>query len=859
MGASIEFDDFAYHPDEVHYLYEDRDGTPLYRECRWVSADGKKHIGPQKWDKDRGDWGDKNLKGIKQVLYNLPEVMFAAQAGGDVYLCEGEKNCDDLTGLGLVATTNSSGASAWHDRYAKDLVGARVHLLLDNDDPGFNRAVKVRNSLVSFDIDLVEILRVNSGHKSDGGDDVSDLLDQGGHIRDMIECSKEIDDWAVSTQKKLMRSGSIDGGKTLDVSGRDWAEWAFKQRKTKKLHRNEMFMDLVQQMRDNKVSEEDAKEWCRKTYRKLVDLGDGEDFTTDEVNIVFNKHFHTEPRDPWTDGLDKEEDSLPEDLPEGYATPERYRYKDGAIQENKGTSWINICDDAVWIVARSINRDGETFWTVRWCVGGETKEVTRDRGEFVNTSKIIGLATYDFPVYGGRSGNTAPLVKYMHELGRRNFKVLPMQTLLEFVGWQEDGTFKYREEDGVWAPDLVSTSQRYVGNGSFDEWKKILQAWGEDDRYMIMVLGSMASCLLDVVGCSAFTLDCYGWTGTGKSLGMQLSSSVWGKPDAWGRGGIIQSWQGTAFSINQKGSRYLGVPIFRDDTKSHRHESDISQTLYTVAEGQTRERGSQSGDVIEAKPWRSLLVSTGEKPATSFGSDPGGYGRVLPVHFDSPIITPPDWTEQELHDSLQQHYGWLGVALIKRLSNMNKDDRGKLKKDWDEYTKQALADSGGDAIARRRSRYVALLMLSSDLIERTVPRWREMLISRHGYRWLLSSGDVEEDLAYKAVRVLWDTANATKVTKWWDISDHEQRPEVGATLYGRWDKSSEGMPMYIQGMAEEILDRNGIAWDEVKRELGSRGWIRRDSSGQYTVSYNIRGDNSRLIILMPSVREMFYG
>jgi hypothetical protein len=81
----------------------------------------------------------------RRVLYRLPQVIAAIEAGHEVWLPEGEKDADALNfhfehaGYQAVATANASGARSWRDEYAQALRGAHVVIVEDNDPPTVNR------------------------------------------------------------------------------------------------------------------------------------------------------------------------------------------------------------------------------------------------------------------------------------------------------------------------------------------------------------------------------------------------------------------------------------------------------------------------------------------------------------------------------------------------------------------------------------------------------------------------------------------------------------------------------------------------------------------------------------------------
>jgi DNA primase len=89
------------------YDYTDADGSLLYQVCR---------MEPKGFRQRRPDGNGKwiwNLKGIQRVLYRLPEVLKT----DEVIIVEGEKDADNLSNLGLAATTSPMGAKKWRVEY----------------------------------------------------------------------------------------------------------------------------------------------------------------------------------------------------------------------------------------------------------------------------------------------------------------------------------------------------------------------------------------------------------------------------------------------------------------------------------------------------------------------------------------------------------------------------------------------------------------------------------------------------------------------------------------------------------------------------------------------------------------------
>jgi hypothetical protein len=111
------------------YDYLDEDGSLLFQVCR--TAD-KRFF--QRRPDGRGGLIN-GLGGLKTVLYCLPEVKQAVLEGKTIFIPEGEKDCDNLARLGLVATTNPMGAGKWGDEYSESLKGGQEKKISQQNYP----------------------------------------------------------------------------------------------------------------------------------------------------------------------------------------------------------------------------------------------------------------------------------------------------------------------------------------------------------------------------------------------------------------------------------------------------------------------------------------------------------------------------------------------------------------------------------------------------------------------------------------------------------------------------------------------------------------------------------------------------
>ena len=124
--------------------------------------------------------GDKEARGLgKHPL----SAAGAAKPDDTIWICEGEKDADNVAAHDLVATSNPEGAGKWTDELNKWFLGKqRVNILEDNDDAGRAPALKVAAAIHGVGVPDVRII---SFPELPEHDDVSDWLAQG-HTKDEL-------------------------------------------------------------------------------------------------------------------------------------------------------------------------------------------------------------------------------------------------------------------------------------------------------------------------------------------------------------------------------------------------------------------------------------------------------------------------------------------------------------------------------------------------------------------------------------------------------------------------------------------------------------------------------------------------
>ncbi len=168
------------------YAYQDATGKVVSEKVRYDPKDFR-----QRWPDGNGGWFWKRPPSAHAVLYRLPELLDGIAAGRDIFVIEGEKDCDRLAALGLCATCNIEGAAKgdqkakWRPEYTAQLAGAaRVILIPDHDEPGRAHMAHIAKTLRGK-VGDVRILELPGLSGAKGDNDVSDWLNKGHTVEEL--------------------------------------------------------------------------------------------------------------------------------------------------------------------------------------------------------------------------------------------------------------------------------------------------------------------------------------------------------------------------------------------------------------------------------------------------------------------------------------------------------------------------------------------------------------------------------------------------------------------------------------------------------------------------------------------------
>lgn len=386
--------------------------------------------------------------------------------------------------------------------------------------------------------------------------------------------------------------------------------------------------------------------------------------------------------------------------------------------------------------------DGTTWVRLDW--GAEQRHGHRvvPRGQIADSRMLTGLADYDAPIH---SGINRDAVEYLADFEAHNRAALPEARTTSRMGWQDQSHTDFlwgrtllrpgvlpepgaSVEDlppSLWKPDQVhllveggaaEVASGFRAGGTWEGWRAVVQEALPYSSVILAIYAALVPPLMPLVpGLPNFIVDWSGITSTGKTTTLRLGASVWGSPDERGSG-LMLSWDATNVWIERTIGTLHCLPMFLDDTKRARRQSDVARVIYEIANGVGRGRGSLKGTCGVLR-WRTVLLSNGETPLVSFTQDGGTRARTLCL-WGSPFGTADETTADVVagvNAGVFEHHGHAGPRMIAWLLD-DPSARDQVRQGYKDALAWWTSQAGGNPVAGRAAQYMAALTVARNIL-----------------------------------------------------------------------------------------------------------------------------------------------
>ncbi|WP_261677015.1 cassette chromosome replicative helicase [Staphylococcus equorum] len=239
-----------------------------------------------------------------------------------------------------------------------------------------------------------------------------------------------------------------------------------------------------------------------------------------------------------------------------------------------------------------------------------------------------------------------------------------------------------------------------------------------------------------------------GNSSTGKSTAAALAVSIAGNPTK-GSNTLFRSWNGTRNALEGYLSSNYGLPIVLDELSAATFK-DTTGLLYSLAEGQGRQRSNIDGNVKALKNWGTSVISTAEHSVLNNSARNDGL-NVRTIEISEAFTTSAD-NADAIKRATSVNYGHI-MPLVAEYLLKREDEVIKWFHAEHDWFKKQLKNETSNTGIRMFKRY-AVIATSARIFERVIAvpididAVRAYLVSYH-----LESVS-ERSLAEKSIEVI---------------------------------------------------------------------------------------------------------
>ena len=415
-------------------------------------------------------------------------------------------------------------------------------------------------------------------------------------------------------------------------------------------------------------------------------------------------------------------------------------------------------------------------------------------------------------------------------------------------------------------PGTAQIAGAFKTRGSYDQWLEAVNLATQYPKVMFGLVAAASTPFLGILDVPNHTVDFAGESSAGKTTTLKVAGSVWGNPTERDSDSVVSSWDGTSVYFGAAIGAVQDVPLILDDTKKAGSNTAVSKMIYRVHSGRGRARGAWHG-AKAVRTSRTVLLSSGEAPITSFSNKDGGArGRVLQL-WGSPFGEANKETGEvvrKINRLVERNYGFLGPKVVAHVMK-NRDNWTEWREQYEAILDDYVEQAEDNPLAQRIAAFFALhhfvalqlrevIELDWDHEENIATLWPEIV------------GSLEEkNDPVDALRDIAHWAQGHETAFWGrHRTDNKGKPLFGNKgCLGRWDTDrlngrQQAWPHL--GIYPHVLKRElshlGYEAEAVLRSWRDRDWLAIDGDRRrLEKNVRVQGVPARLICIQRSALE----
>lgn len=333
------------------------------------------------------------------------------------------------------------------------------------------------------------------------------------------------------------------------------------------------------------------------------------------------------------------------------------------------------------------------------------RTVLVEKSVIASTSKILQLADHGILV----NAITAPyLVKYFSEMEQFNKDTILERVSSSKLGWiknKSTGKFIFIPYDG----DVIFDSEQRMKTlfnsitrkGDKEQWYEFVRAIRKRNQpeFILSLDAAFASSLIELCEGLPFVFDLYGTSGCGKSVILNVVTSVWGNPQDY-----MADAKGTSTAMEVRLNTLNSLPMCLDDlAQLSQTEDDFGRLIYAWCSGKPKDRSNVNLGLSRGGRWRNVIITNGERALSTENMQGGAVNRIIDIEASGEII----FTGKEGNAAVnfvKENYGFAGHDWIFLLKTMGAEEVNKVYKKWfdslrDEVEKRGMRKSDKQIMA----------------------------------------------------------------------------------------------------------------------------------------------------------------
>ena len=407
----------------------------------------------------------------------------------------------------------------------------------------------------------------------------------------------------------------------------------------------------------------------------------------------------------------------------------------GIYINNPSTGYSDIlaCYHPILPIERLRNLEsGEEQIKIAYRRNNKWEEIIVPKNMIASASKIVALSGRGIAV---TSENAKYLVRYLADVENANEEHIKIQNSSSKLGWIKGVFLPYDKSiifDGEAALKQMYESVR--SNGESSAWYSLLRQVRAfaDVPLRLLITAAFSSVLIKLTDGLPFFIDLWGKSGTGKTIALMLSASIWGNPN---KGAYLKDYASTDVGLETVSSFLNNLPLILDDTskKSEYTEKNFEKIVYNLCSGKGKTRATKDLGLTQERYWDNCILTTGERPLHSYLKQGGAINRVLEIEYNEVIFANP----RDILEVIKNNYGFAGKDFIEVINSVGIETIRDIQK---KYLKELSAHDD----TQKQGLSLSIILTADELIEKHLFKDGINISVEDARRYIVSRDELSE-------------------------------------------------------------------------------------------------------------------